>query len=71
MSLCLIYFNYFSGSRPTQINDFDNVHYFYTINQNKESVVEPDVKPASVMNRSTWKVLFIFMTTRWPQHGPF
>ncbi len=66
MSLCLIYLNYFSGSRPTQINDFDNGHYFYTINQNKESVVEPDVKPATVMNH-----INIFMTTRWPQHEPF
>ncbi len=34
------------------MNDFENGHYLYTINQNKESVVEPDVKPA-VMNHST------------------
>ncbi len=53
MSLCLIYLNYFRGSTPTQINDFDNGHYFYTIHLNKESVVEPDVKPAAVMNHST------------------
>ncbi len=48
MSLCLICLNYFSGSTPAHINDFDNGHYLYTINQNKESVVEPDV-----MNHST------------------
>ncbi len=53
MSLCLIYLNYFSGSAPTKINDLDNGHYFYTINKKKESVVEPDVKPAAVMNHST------------------
>ncbi len=53
MSLCLIYFNYFSGSTPTQMNDCDNGHYFYTIHLNKESVVEADVKPAAVMNHST------------------
>ncbi len=51
MSLCLIYLNYFRGSTPTQMNDFG--HYFSTINLNKESVVEPDVKPAAVMNHST------------------
>ncbi len=55
MSLCLIYLNYFCGSTLTQMNDFDNGHYFYTINSNKESVVEPDVKPAAVMNHSTLK----------------
>ncbi len=32
MSLGLIYLNYFGGSTPTQINDFDNGHYVYTIN---------------------------------------
>ncbi len=53
MSLCLIYLNYFSGSTPTQMNDFDNGHYVYTINENKESVVEPDMKPAAVINHST------------------
>ncbi len=53
MSLCLIYLNYISASTPTQMNDFDNGHYFYTINENTESVVEPDVKPAAVMNHST------------------
>ncbi len=52
MSLRLIYLNYFSGSTPTKINDFDNGHYFYTINKNKDSVVEPDVKPSDVMNHS-------------------
>ncbi len=52
MSLCLISLNYFSGSTATQMNDFDNGRYFYTINENKESV-EPDVKPAAVMNHST------------------
>ncbi len=30
--VCLIYLNYFSGSTPTQMNDFDNGHYFYAIN---------------------------------------
>ncbi len=35
------------------MNDFDNGHYVYTINENKESVVEPDVKPAAVVNHST------------------
>ncbi len=53
MTLCLIYLNYFSVSTPTQMNDFDHGHYFNTINQNKGSVVEPDVKPAAVMNHST------------------
>ncbi len=53
MSLFLIYFNYFSGSSPTQMKDFDNGHYFYTIHKNKESVAEPDVKPTAVMNHST------------------
>ncbi len=47
------FFFFFCGSTPTQINDFDNGHYVYTINENKESVVEPDVKPAAVMNHST------------------
>ncbi len=50
MSLWLIYLNYFSGSTQTTLNDFDNGHYFYTINWNKESVVEPDLKPAAVIN---------------------
>ncbi len=53
MSLHLIYLNYFSGSTLTKMNDFDNGHYFYTRNLNKKSVVEPDVKPAAVMNHST------------------
>ncbi len=53
MSLCLISLNYFCGSTPTQMNDFNNGHYFYTINYNKESVIEPDVKPAAVMNHSS------------------
>ncbi len=30
--VCLIYLNYFSGSTLSQMNDFDNGHYFYTIN---------------------------------------
>ncbi len=34
------------------MNDFDNGHYFYTINEIKESVIEPDVKPVAVMNHS-------------------
>ncbi len=46
MSLCLIYFN---GSKPTQMNVFDNSHYVY--NTLKQGIsVEPDVKPAAVMN---------------------
>ncbi len=53
MSLCLIYLSNVFVSTPTQMNEFDNGHYFYTINLNKESVVEPDVKPAAVMNHST------------------
>ncbi len=53
MSLCLISLNYFSGSTATQINDFDNGHHSYTINENKESVAEPDVRPAAVMNHCT------------------
>ncbi len=53
------------------MNDFDNGHYFYTINKNKESIVEPDVKPADVMNHNTLEGVVHFMTTRWPQHEPF
>ncbi len=34
------------------MNDFNNGLYFYT-NLNKESVVEPDVKPKALMNHST------------------
>ncbi len=60
MSLCLIYLNYISASTLTQMNDFDNGHYFYTINENKESVVEPDVKPAAVINHSTLEGVFHF-----------
>ncbi len=42
------------------MNDFDNGHYFYTINLNEESVVEPDVKPAAVMNHSPLEVVVHF-----------
>ncbi len=35
------------------MNDVDNGHYFYTVNECKESVVESEVKPAAVMNHST------------------
>ncbi len=63
-----IYTDLHRFSTPTQMNDF--VHYFYTINENKESV-EPDVKLAAVMNPSTLEGFIHFMTTRWPQHEPF
>ncbi len=47
MSLCLIYLNNF--------NDFDNVFWILCLyNKLKQGIsVEPDVKPAAVMNRST------------------
>ncbi len=47
------------------MNDVDNGHYLYTIYSNKESVVEPDLKPAAVVNHSTLEVLFFFMTPAW------
>ncbi len=33
--------------------------------------VEPDVKPAAVMNHSTLDGIIHFYDTRWPQHEPF
>ncbi len=33
--------------------------------------VEPDVKPAAVMNHSILEGVIHFMTTRWPQHEPY
>ncbi len=33
--------------------------------------VEPDVKPAAVMNHSTLEGIIHFYDTRWPQHEPF
>ncbi len=51
------------------MNDFDNGHCVYTINLNKESVVEPDVKPAAVMNHRTLEGVVHFynhkMATAW------
>ncbi len=37
------------------------VHYFYTINENKESVAEPDVRPAAVMNHCTLEGVVNFL----------
>ncbi len=46
--VCLIYFNYFNGSTPTQTNDFVLICIKIMV-----MVKEPDEKPAAVINQGT------------------
>ncbi len=47
--VCLIYFNYFNGSTPTQMNDFVLIYCIKIM----VMVKEPDEKPAAVINQGT------------------
>ncbi len=50
--------NYFSGSTSTQMNDFDNGHYFYKLKQGISSRTRCET--ASVMNLSTLEGVIYF-----------
>ncbi len=45
----MIYFNYFNGSTPTQMNDFVLIYCIKIM----VMVKEPDEKPAAVIKRGT------------------